>query len=211
MIHIVNLEVSNVASVANMLRRAGCPETSITNDPETLSHAKRIILPGVGSFDHAMQAMDRFGLREILFDRAMKAKVPLLGICLGMQMLFEGSEEGTQVGLRCLPGRSVRFRTEGFSSQKLRVPHMGWNTLSLRKKSKLFPRVTQEETEADRFYFVHSYHVQCDQPDDILATTDHGYAFSSAVERDNVFGVQFHPEKSHRYGMQLLKAFHELT
>lgn len=208
MIYIVNLEISNIASVANMLKKAGS-SSIVTNDPDELSRAEKIILPGVGSFDHAMKAIDRFGLKDVLLHHMQVSKMPVLGICLGMHLLFEHSEEGSLPGLGVVRGSVVRFDSTQFPSTQFRIPHMGWNTVQFQKPTKLWDNEARKGP--DRFYFVHSYHVVCQNAADVATTTQHGYSFTSSIEHENILGVQFHPEKSHRHGLRLLRAFHELT
>ena len=185
-----------------MIKRVG-GEALPTGDARVLSTATKILLPGVGSFDNAMQKLQNQGLVEMLRDRAA-AGIPLLGICLGMQLLASGSEEGVLPGLDLIAGTVRKFSLDA-SQASLKIPHMGWNLIRHVKDS----RLTAELDDRSRFYFVHSYHYECSNPADRLLETHHGYAFTSAVERGNVMGVQFHPEKSHRYGMQLIKNFVE--
>lgn len=199
MIAIVDYDMGNVASVANMLKRIGANAT-LTRDPDVLAGAEKIILPGVGAFDNGMRQLRRFGLVEPLEDAALRRKVPVLGICLGMHLLTTQSEEGTESGLGWLDATTVRFRFPAESH--LKVPHMGWNYVRAQRANPLIP-----EEGRSRFYFVHGYHVSCDRPEDVVATATHGLEFVCAVSRDNVYGVQFHPEKSHRFGMRLLEGF----
>jgi glutamine amidotransferase len=201
MITIVDSGVSNVRSVANMLRKAGVP-AEITTDPAVVAQATKLILPGVGAFDAGMRALREHGLREVLERKVLAEKTPVLGICLGMQLLAGDSEEGQEPGLGWIDGRVVRFRFPSGTPPR-KVPHMGWNVIEPRRPSPLF-----DGLDADaRFYFVHSFHVECRRPEDVLATTSYGLPIVASVARDNVFGVQFHPEKSHRYGMALLRGF----
>lgn len=203
MIVVVDYGMANVGSVLNMLRKAGA-EAIATADRDTIAAAGRMILPGVGAFDSAMRRLNELGLVDVLMEVAVRRRVPTLGICLGMQLMLDGSEEGQLPGLGWIRGRARRF-TAADMGEDLRVPHMGWNELSLRKPSRLF----EGAEERQRFYFVHSYRAVCEDPADVLATTRYGCEFVSAMERGNVAGVQFHPEKSHRFGLRLLKAFAE--
>lgn len=203
MIVVVDYGMANVGSVLNMLRKAGADAVA-TADPDAIAAADRMILPGVGAFDSAMRRLDELGLIDVLGEVVVRRRVPTLGICLGMQLMLDGSEEGHLPGLGWIRGRARRF-TAADMGQDLRVPHMGWNELTLRKQSRLFEGVEGPQ----RFYFVHSYRVVCEDPGDVLATTRYGCDFVSAMERGNVTGVQFHPEKSHRFGLRLLKAFAE--
>lgn len=203
MIAVVDCGMGNVASIANMLKRVGQP-SRITSDPAEIAAAPKLILPGVGAFDTGIRNLRERGLEAVLRERALVARVPVLGICLGMQLLGRGSEEGALEGLGWLDARSVRFAPDA-ADPGLKVPHMGWNTLAARKPSRLLEGLDG----APRFYFVHSYHLVPARAEDVLAETVHGRPFASAVEAGNLLGVQFHPEKSHRFGMRLLRNFAE--
>lgn len=202
-IHVIDLGIGNLGSVINMLNRAGA-QVERTGDPAAIATASKVILPGVGAFDALVQKIDAAGFREPLLEHANAGK-HLLGICLGMQVLSSGSEEGQREGLGLVPGRVRRFRFEGENAH-LKVPHMGWNRVAPRHAH---PLARGLETGA-RFYFVHSYHFGCAEADDVLFQTHYGFDFASAVQRGNVMGVQFHPEKSHRFGLQLIQNFVEL-
>jgi imidazole glycerol-phosphate synthase subunit HisH len=202
MIIIVDYKVGNLGSIYNMLKKIGV-SSEITSDKEKISLASKLILPGVGSFDTGMRNLKEMGLVEILCEKVLKQKVPVLGICLGMQLLTLKSEEGILPGLGWVNGSAKKFLFDKDSS--LKVPHMGWNYVDQQKNSNLFLEMYNEA----RFYFVHSYYVDLDNKDDILTKTSHGNEFCSSLEKGNVFGVQFHPEKSHKYGMKLLKNFSE--
>jgi imidazole glycerol-phosphate synthase subunit HisH len=197
---IVNYGVGNVGSIKNMLQKGG-HDATISGDVEIIAAAKKIILPGVGAFDHAMERLHSLGMVPVLNRKALKEKVPILGICLGMQLLTRSSEEGKSEGFGWIDATTRKFN---FSERadRLRVPHMGWNTVKANGH-----KVLIESGMEERFYFVHSYHVVCADAADVAGITDYGYAFTSAVQRDNIFGVQFHPEKSLRYGMALLGRF----
>ena len=198
-ISVVSYGVCNVGSIVNMLKRIGAAaETAST--PEAVRSAAKVILPGIGAFDNGMKALRDLDLVEPLKERA-RAGVPLLGICLGMQLLGDSSEEGTASGLGLLHGRCIRFRFT--SGLPLRVPHMGWNVVSQRTENALLDGLDSDA----RFYFVHSYHLACADPNDVLGTSNYGIEFAAMVHRGNIWGVQFHPEKSHRYGMTLLRNF----
>jgi glutamine amidotransferase len=201
MIGIVDYGIGNLGSILNMLRKLGVP-AFLANDLATVRSAEKLILPGVGAFDHAMNSLRLSGLLPALSEMILERQTPVLAICLGMQLLTRGSQEGREVGLGWLPGETVRFEPQG-STRGIKVPHMGWNSVAIRKPSRLFLGLEEEA----RFYFVHSFHVQCDREEDILATTSHGHNFVSAIEAANIMGTQFHPEKSHQYGMRLLKNF----
>lgn len=204
MITIVDYGTGNLASIANMLKRIGCGSV-ITSDANEIAHACKLILPGVGAFDTGMRNLAELGLIEVLNRKVREERVPVLGICLGMQLLVSESEEGERPGLGWIDGCVVKFKAES-ANANLKVPHMNWNHIETVKESKLF----SEMHEDPRFYFVHSYHVRLNRDEDLLATTTYGYPFASAVEKDNIAGVQFHPEKSHKFGMKLLKNFAEM-
>ena len=200
MITIVDIGLSNVGSVQNMLRKLNA-KSVITSDKHAIAKAEKIILPGVGAFDHAMKKLEELELRDILLERAQSG-IPLLGICLGMQMLMDNSEEGRTPGLGLIPGKVKKFV---FEDKKLKIPHMGWNEIEW---SQEFPILKDLEKEEDvRFYFVHSYYAEPESSLNTMCTTFYGQNFASGIIRDNVMGVQFHPEKSHRYGMRILKNF----
>jgi glutamine amidotransferase len=201
-IAVIDYGVGNLGSICNMLKKAGA-KAEICASEQGVRDADKLILPGVGAFDSTVRQLRASGLLEALQDRVLGEKVPLLGICVGMQMLCEGSEEGVEPGLGWIRGRCVRFRP---GDSDLRVPHMGWNYVERAKDSPLTTGVTPEV----RFYFVHSYHMACEDAGDALLTTDYGGTFTAAVQHGNLYGVQFHPEKSHHFGMDLLRRFAEL-
>lgn len=205
MIVILDIGIGNPSSILNMLKKVGA-EAVLCRDLVTLSTATGIIFPGVGSFDSCVEALNQSGLKEILEKKVLVEKIPFLGICLGMQILFHRSEEGKLPGLGWVQGQVVKFKSSKIdqSPKKLRIPHMGWNTVSPQIKSSL---VSAEDEQ--RFYFVHSYHASGVPTENVLATTTYGLDFVCAVEKENIFGMQFHPEKSHRFGMRLMKKFAE--
>lgn len=204
MITIVDYGLGNLSSIKNMLRRLGY-KAEISGEREAILASEKLILPGVGAYDHGMRNIATRGLREALDLKALEEKVPVLGICLGMQLLFEGSEEGREPGLGWIPGRAVLFRFQG-DDASLKVPHMGWNEVSILSEHPL----TKNLPAAARYYFVHSYRVECRNPTDVILTADYGGPVTAAVARGNIMGTQFHPEKSHRFGMAILKNFAEL-
>lgn len=201
MIAVVNLQISNLRSVMNALRRVDC-DPSVTDSAGDIERADAIVLPGVGAFGKAMDALRDKGLVEPLRRRVLGDSVPLLGICLGMQLLADSSEEhGRHVGLGLVPGRVTRLapRTAGF-----RVPNIGWYGVRPAGSGRLFPEAAVEQS----FYFVHGFHLGCADVADVAATIDYGgQAVTAAVERANIFGVQFHPERSQDAGLDLLKRF----
>lgn len=202
MIVIADYGLGNIASVRNMLTKVGCNEVEVSADADKIAGARKLVLPGVGAFDHGVRCLRSSGSIDALNHAAVHRGVPTLGICLGMQLMGRGSEEGTAPGLGWMDAQSVRFAPPVSSS--IKVPHMGWNAIRLRKPSALFD---PGENGERRFYFVHSYHVRCNDEADVLATAYHGEDFSAAFSRDNLYGVQFHPEKSHRFGMEMMSRF----
>lgn len=204
MITIIDYGLGNLASVANMFRRVGVP-TCITSNPLDIETSSKLVLAGVGAFDNGMENLSRAKIREALQYAVLVRRVPVLGICLGMQLMFESSEEGQLPGLSWLPGRVRRIQLP--SRSKLKIPHMGWNTINVKKPSTLFAANESER----RFYFVHSYHAECTEPENLLATVVHGGEITAAVERANIYGVQFHPEKSHTYGVALMTRFSKIA
>lgn len=206
MIAIVDSGVGNLASVANMIARVN-GASFVTRDPADLADAgktTKIVLSGVGAFDHGMTSLRAGGWVEAL-DAAVRGRgVPVLGICLGMQLMCKSSEEGVLPGLGWIDAAVRRFVFPSGAEQK--IPHMGWNTVRVVKPNPLI----DDGGEEQRFYFVHSFHALCADAGDVLATTLHGGAVTAAFSRGNVYGVQFHPEKSHKFGMALMKRFVEM-
>jgi imidazole glycerol-phosphate synthase subunit HisH len=201
MIVVVDSGVGNLGSIVNMFAKVGVAAT-VSSDPAMVRDADKIVLPGVGSFDNAMESLERRGLRAPLEQKALSERVPVLGVCLGMQLLTEGSEEGTLPGLGWVKGHTIRFDF-GRLPDRLRTPHMGWNTLARHLPHPLLADLGDQP----KFYFVHSYHVVCRDAANVMAETLYGYHFASALCEGNILGVQFHPEKSHRFGMQLFRNF----
>lgn len=195
---IVDYGMGNVGSVLNMFKRIGV-EAEITADLEQIADAKKILLPGVGAFDHAMRRIVDAGFKEVLDKKALIDKVPILGICLGMQLLTRGSEEGILPGLGWIAADTIKFPP----MPGLKVPHMGWNLVK-----PITPCIlTAALPEESRYYFVHSYYVKTDKEENSILRTTHGVEFDSGIHAGNIYGTQFHPEKSHRFGMELLKNF----
>jgi glutamine amidotransferase len=204
MISVVTYGVGNVGSIFSMLRKIGVPAKAAAT-PDEIGRAEKIILPGVGAFDHGMSMLADRGLNDAIVKRVGEDGIPLLGICLGMQLLGRCSEEGSRPGLGLVDAQCVRFRAVE-AGQSLKVPHMGWNDVMPRVESPLLAGLDAEP----RFYFVHSYHVVCANPADVVATSRYGVDFTAVLRRDNVWGAQFHPEKSHRFGMTVLRNFSRL-
>jgi glutamine amidotransferase len=204
MISVVDYGVANVGSLMNMHRRCGIPARRVTS-PDDVLESERLILPGVGSFDNGMAHLRRGGLADAVLTAVRERGVPILGICLGMQLLGMGSEEGTSEGLGLMDARCIRFSFAPGSATK--VPHQGWSQPILRNPTILLTQVTPNT----RFYFSHSYHMVCSDPGDVAAVASYGIHFTAMVQRGNIHGVQFHPEKSHRYGMELLRSYAAAT
>lgn len=200
MIVVLDYGLGNLGSIKKMVRRVG-GSCEISSSVEAIADATKLVLPGVGSFDKAMQNLRSGGFLDILNQRVLRDGVPCLGICLGMQILFESSEEGQEKGLGWIKGRVRRFSFE--EGSKLRIPHMGWNVGYPVRPSPLLDNMFAE----NRFYFVHSYHVECDDPDDVMLYTEYGYRFPSGIQRGQIYGLQFHPEKSHKFGKRIFEAF----
>ena len=200
MITIVDYGMGNLGSIRNMLKKVGA-ECEITGDPVRIETATKLILPGVGAFDAGMGRLRGAGLVPVLDELVLTRKVPVLGICLGMQLMTRGSEEGALHGLGWVPAQTVRFAPPPGAG--LKVPHMGWNVVHACKASDLIVDAEAEE----RFYFVHSFHVRCRDREDVLLRANYGGELDAAFEVDNIVGVQFHPEKSHKFGLRLLRNF----
>ena len=199
MIIIIDYGMGNLGSIANMLHKIGMPGV-VSGDPEIIAKADKLVLPGVGAFDAGMSNLESRGLVSILNKQVLECHVPILGICLGMQLFSKISEEGILPGLGWVNAETVRFRFDA-DHKNLKIPHMGWNTVNICKDSILFDNIKMPS----RFYFVHSYHVVCEDQADILTKTVHGYDFVSSLVHANITSVQFHPEKSHKFGMGFLK------
>lgn len=200
MITIIDYKTGNLGSIQNILRRIG-EESLITSDKSVIADAEKLILPGVGSFDTGMRNLLELDLIDALNSKVLNDEVPVLGICLGMQLLSQKSEEGNLRGLGWINAETKKFVIS--DTVEYKIPHMGWNYLALKKSSPLMHDMYPDP----RFYFVHSYFFKANDTDDILASTIYESEFTSAVEKGNILGVQFHPEKSHKYGMRLLKNF----
>jgi glutamine amidotransferase len=201
MIAIVNYGVGNLTSILNMHRRLGV-DAVISSDPEEIARAEKILLPGVGHFDSCMQNFNRSGLRPLIEKRALEERIPVIGICVGAQMMTRQSEEGKERGLGWIDADTIRFHLP--SSDELKVPHMGWADVRFSNPAADLWKGMPEEP---RFYFAHSYHFKFDSEEYVSARTFYGYEYVCAFYRENICGVQFHPEKSHRYGMRVIANF----
>lgn len=200
---IIDYGLGNLGSIANMLKKIDV-EAVISSDVALIEQADKLILPGVGAFDHGIRSLTERGLVSLLTAQVIEGKKPILGLCLGMQLFTRYSEEGQLPGLGWIDAKTVRFQFDRTNAY-LKVPHMGWNTLQVCQPHPLFTDLDSEP----RFYFVHSYHVVCADARNVLAQTHYGADFASAIGQDNIIGLQFHPEKSHKFGMRLLKNFVE--
>jgi glutamine amidotransferase len=195
---IANYGMGNVGSIANMIRKSGGSPV-VSNDPVAIAGAEKLVLPGVGAFDTGMKSLAESGLVDSI-RQAVAGGVPILGICLGMQLMMESSEEGKLPGLGFMQGGVKKFPV---GDAMPRVPNMGWSRIMVKRQCPLFPDSNDER----RYYFVHSYYVSCRDECDVVATSVHGQEFVAAFNRGNLYGVQFHPEKSHRFGMELFRLF----
>lgn len=218
MIAVIDYGMGNLGSVIKALKRIG-KEGVICSRSSEIALAKKIILPGVGNYESGMKNLKISNLLKTLNQKVIKDKIPILGICLGMQIFTDWGEEGDSRGLGWISGKTVKFN---FTKQvipslpaqacllrnPLKIPHIGWNTLNIKNKNN---PLLKGITESDEFYFLHSYYVNCSEKNNITAVTDYGVEFASAIRKENIFGVQFHPEKSHNAGLRLLKNFIENT
>lgn len=204
MIAIIDYGLGNIRAFANIYKQLNIP-FKIAKEIQDLRNVSKIILPGVGAFDYAMGQLQASGMREKLDELVLQEKVPVVGICVGMQMLANSSDEGKLSGLGWLDA-SVRKFDEKTIKYATHLPHMGWNDIAPVKENDILKGLEQNA----KFYFLHSYYFYCNNPEDSIAVTDYGVNFSCAVNKENIFGVQFHPEKSHQYGIQLLKNFASL-
>lgn len=200
---IVDYGVGNLGSIANMLKKIGA-SVAISSDLDVVAQADKLILPGVGAFDNGMQNLHARNLVTTLNQRVLEAQVPILGLCIGMQLFARQSEEGQLPGLGWLAAQVVRFKFPP-PLPAPKIPHMGWNTITIKRPHPLTANLDSET----RFYFVHSYHLVCEQTEDNAAAACYGYEFPAVVARANIMGAQFHPEKSHKFGMQLFRNFVE--
>ncbi len=201
MIVVVDYGMGNVASVLNMGRKAG-GDMRLSGDPAVVAAADKLILPGVGAFDRGMENLHRLGLVEAMNQAVFERKAPMLGVCLGAQLFTRGSEEGRSPGLGWIDADTIRFRCDCAGSA-LKVPHMGWNHVEPAKDDAMLNGLPEDP----RFYFVHSFHLACNDPSDVLLWATHGVRFPAGIRRGNIWGMQFHPEKSHRFGLALMRNF----
>jgi glutamine amidotransferase len=200
---IVDYGMGNLGSIANMLSKVG-EDATVSSDEGIVERADKLILPGVGAFDNGMKSLAERGLASLLSTQVLQRKKPILGLCLGMQLFTKGSEEGQMPGLGWIDAQTIRFKFDAVNS-RLKVPHMGWNTLDVCQPHPLLASVDANS----RFYFVHSYYVSCADIRTVLAKTNYGLNFASVISQGNIMGAQFHPEKSHKFGMAFLKNFAE--
>ena len=203
MIVVVDYGVGNLGSIVNMFKKVGAKAVA-SSDPAVIQSAEKLILPGVGAFDAAIRKFHENGLVSVVGELVLEKKIPVLGLCVGLQIMTQGSEEGQLAGLGWFDAETIRFKFDAEHAH-LKVPHMGWNTAQVCREHPL----VADWDEESRFYFVHSFHVVAKDMDAVLAKTDYGVTIHSILGRENIMGVQFHPEKSHRFGMRLLKNFAE--
>ena len=199
---VIDYQTGNVGSILNILKKIGV-ESKVSSSVGEIKKAERLIFPGVGSFDTGMKNLKQLHLIPILEEKVLKDRTPILGICLGMQLFAQKSEEGILGGLNWIGGEVKKFK---FNGSDFKIPHMGWNNIDIKKQDNLFNNMPKDP----RFYFVHSYYFNCSNAENVLATTNYGYEFPSIIKKGNIIGVQFHPEKSHKFGMKLLNNFVKL-
>lgn len=202
MIVIINYGIGNLTSVKNMLKKAGGKDVIISGNRADIERSEKLILPGVGHFDFGMKKLQESELIPIIEKKVITDKIPILGICLGAQLITESSDEGTEKGLGWVKGRTIKFDSSQMPDN-FKIPHMGWNYVKSKKDVKIWDNMLVNS----RFYFVHSYHLQMDNQKDEWLMANYGYEFCAAFQKDNIFGCQFHPEKSHKFGLQLMKNF----
>jgi len=203
MIVVVDYGMGNLRSITKAFERLGL-EAKVSSEKAVIKSASRLILPGVGHFANGMKNLVDLGLIETLEEKILLDKIPILGICLGMQLLTKFSEEGNIEGLGFIDANTVRFSFDT-KNNHLKIPHMGWNKIIISNKDRILDNI-----KSTYFYFVHSYHVVCNNKEDVLTTTSFGYQFDSSLKRDNIYGMQFHPEKSHSSGLKLLENFSKI-
>lgn len=199
MVTIVDYGVGNLGSVINMFKKIGIA-TKLTQNVEDIVNAEKLLLPGIGSYDVAMEKLIATGYIPYLNKKVLEDKTPTLGICLGMQLMTNGSEEGQQKGLGWFDAKTVKFNID---TNTYKIPHMGWNDVTITNSTPLVENLPNDA----RYYFCHSYHVACNNLSNIMLTANYGGEFTCAINNENIYGVQFHPEKSHKFGMKLLHNF----
>jgi imidazole glycerol-phosphate synthase subunit HisH len=204
MIVIIDYGMGNLRSINKAFERLNI-QTMISSKKKDIEEAEKLILPGVGHFGNGIKNLKDLDIIDTLQKRVKVDKIPILGICLGLQLFTNSSEEGNVNGLGFIEAKSIRFNFED-KNNNLKIPHMGWNTVKINKSNSLLNSVNDDEY----FYFVHSYHVLCENKEDILTTTFYGYEFTSAIQKENIFGTQFHPEKSHSSGLKILQNFSQI-
>lgn len=204
MITIIDYGLGNIKAFVNVYERLNL-KINIARNSSEIKKASKLILPGVGSFDYAMQQLNKSGMREEIDRKVLEDKIPVIGICVGMQMMAKSSDEGLLPGLGWFDAEVKLFDIEKIPF-KTRLPHMGWNTINIVNNVNLFSQLNNES----KFYFLHSYYFKCNQEENIIAKTEYGIEYASAVNKGNIFGIQFHPEKSHQNGIQLLHNFAKL-
>ena len=204
MITLIDYGVGNLKSFVNVYNRLNIP-IEIAQTAQDIMNAERLILPGVGHFDHAMLQLNRSGMRDAIDKQVLVNKIPVIGICVGMQMMSQRSEEGSEMGLGWIDAE-VRKLDDSKINQITKLPHMGWNEVILEKSTDLLCDIRPNSV----FYFLHSYYFHCNDSENILATTNYGHNFTSIACRDNIYGIQFHPEKSHNVGQKLLENFSKI-
>ncbi len=202
MIVIINYGMGNLHSVYTQCKRVGF-EPIISSNPDEINNADKLILPGVGHFKKGMENLNQLDLIDVLSEKVIQQETPIFGICLGMQLFSKKSKEGDAIGLGWIDAETNRFQIN--DNKKYKIPHMGWNNVFTNNKSLIMKGISK----SDEFYFVHSYHLECEDEDIIIGETDYCYRFVSAIQKDNIYGTQFHPEKSHDSGLKILKNFLE--
>jgi glutamine amidotransferase len=203
MIAIINYGLGNLSSIHNMCRRLAIDAT-ITSDPNVITNASKLLLPGVGHFKRGMENLHNSGLKQLLDELVLEKKKPVLGICLGAQLMTKHSEEGDVEGLGWVDATTVRFDSSRING--LKIPHMGWSEITITDQNPLWSNLPIDP----RFYFVHTYHFLFQEKEEVSATCSHSYDFACAFQKENIYGTQFHPEKSHKFGMKVLENFNKL-